>query len=63
MALNNSQYDTIMRSYEQKQLHNQDRLFRHYEEIYRKIPEIKEIDDSISSLSVEKAKLLLNGER
>lgn len=63
MALNNSQYDTIMRSYEQKQLHSQDRLFRHYEEIYRKIPEIKEIDDSISSLSVEKAKLLLNGER
>ena len=52
MALNNSQYDTIMRSYEQKQLHSQDRLFRHYEEIYRKIPEIKEIDDSIASRSV-----------
>lgn len=63
MALNNSQYDTIMRSYEQKQLHSQDRLFRHYEEIYREIPKIKEIDDSISRLSVEKAKLLLGGER
>lgn len=63
MALNNSQYDTIMRSYEQKQLYSQDRLLRHYAKVYQAVPKIKEIDDSISRLSVEKARLLLAGDR
>ena len=33
MALTNSQYDAIMRIYEQKHLRTHDRLTRHYSEI------------------------------
>lgn len=62
MALNNSQYDIIMRIYEQKQSYHQNIQLRRFEEIYQKIPEIKEIDDMISHLSVEKAKQLLLGD-
>ena len=39
MALKNSQYDTIMREYEQKQLHSQDVLNAHYQRVYDCIPE------------------------
>lgn len=62
MGLTNSQYDAIMRSYEQRQLHNKDVLFARYEEVYRKIPALKEIDESISSLGVRQARKLLNGD-
>lgn len=62
MALKNSQYDMIMRMYEQKRLYSRDRLNRRLEEVTMKIPELKEIDNKISSLSVEKARKLLNGD-
>lgn len=62
MGLTNSQYDAIMRTYEQRQLHNKDVLFARYEEIYRRIPALKEIDDSISSLGVAQARRLLGGD-
>ena len=62
MGLSNSQYDAIMRSYEQRQLHNRDILLARYEEVYRKIPALKEIDDSISSIGVRRARNLLNGD-
>ena len=35
MGLKNSQYQAIMRKYEQKQLRNHDILTQHYEEVYR----------------------------
>ena len=47
MALTNSQYDAIMRIYEQKHLRTHDRLTRHYSEIYEKIPRIREIDEEM----------------
>ncbi|MCI5867992.1 MAG: ATP-binding protein [Dorea sp.] len=62
MSLSNSQYDQLMRTYEQKQLDNEYRLRRRYEKIYSLIPEIKEVDHAISSLSVQKARLLLDGD-
>lgn len=62
MALSNPQYDTIMRIYEQRQSDNAYTLRRHYDEIYSKIPKIKEIDDAISSLGVQRAKSLLSGD-
>lgn len=62
MALSNSQYDGIMRIYEQRQSDNEYRLRRRYEKVYSQIPEFKKIDDAISSLSVEKAKKLLEGD-
>lgn len=62
MALNNSQYDTIIRAYEQKQLHNRNILDKRWENVYNQLPELKEINDSISLLSVSHARRLLNGD-
>lgn len=62
MALNNSQYDTILRTYEQKQLYNRDLLDKRYKTVYNQIPELKEIHDSISLLSVNQARKLLSGD-
>lgn len=62
MALNNSQYDTIMRAYEQRQLRSQDNLRRHYEEVYARIPKLRDLEQSLSSLSVSQARKLLTGD-
>lgn len=62
MALKTSQYQTIMRHYEQRQLRNKDILDHHYQEVYRKIPDLKSLDDSISNLSVQYGKKLLGGD-
>ena len=63
MALSNSQYDHLMRTYEQKQLDNEFQLRKRYEKAYALIPELEEMDHSISSLSVKKARLLLDGDQ
>lgn len=62
MALSNSQYDALMRTYEQRQSDNEYTLRRHYDEAYAKIPQLKKIDDTISALGIEKAKSLLEGD-
>ncbi|MEE1314650.1 MAG: ATP-binding protein [Faecalimonas sp.] len=62
MALNNSQYDTILRSYEQRQLQNRYVLEERRRELYARIPELKEIHDTISALSVSQARKLLEGD-
>jgi hypothetical protein len=61
MALSNSQYNQLMRVYEQRQLDNEHRLARRYEEVYERIPKLRELDSSISSFSLKKARLLLDG--
>lgn len=61
MGLKNSQYDAIIREYNKKQLqskHIQDQRLR---EIYEALPEIRELDASVSSLSVAGVKSLLGG--
>lgn len=62
MVLNNSQYDQIMRTYEQRQLHNHKELETHYENAYEKLPALKELHESISALSVRQARKLLDGD-
>lgn len=62
MALKNSQYYAIMREYEQKQLKSRDIQNARYEEVYKKLPEFKSLDESISILSVQYGKKLLDGE-
>ena len=62
MVLNNSQYDLIMRTYEQKQLHNRKELEKRYANAYQKLPELKELHESISALSVGQARKLLEGD-
>lgn len=62
MGLKNSQYQAIMRSYEQKQLKSHDILTRRYEEVYERSPEFQALDESISILSVQYGKRLLGGD-
>ena len=62
MILSNSQYDAIMRTYEQKQLHNRKELEKRYAIAYEKLPALKELHDAISSLSVGQARKLLEGD-
>lgn len=62
MAISNTQYNTIIRDFEKKQLHNRNLLKSRQEEVYRAIPEMKQIHDSISELSIAKARKLLSGD-
>ena len=43
MALTNSQYDHFMRIYEKRQLDNENRLRGRYEEVYDRIPRLREL--------------------
>ncbi len=61
MALRNSQYDILIRAYNQKQLRNKHELDLRTRRIYEQIPRIEEINQEIASVSVAQAKELLNG--
>lgn len=59
MALTNSQYDMIMRDYQNRRLQN-DRIFeKKLDAAYERFPRLKEIDDEIASLSIKKARITL----
>jgi len=62
VAINNTQYDAIFRNYEQKQIHNRDLLDKRRRSVYNLIPEMKDLHNSISMLSVSQARKLLNGD-
>ncbi len=62
MPLKNSQYDAILRTYQQTQLENKHRQDLCIQNAYQKIPELSKIDGQISSLCVSRAKRLLSGE-
>lgn len=52
-----------MREYEKQQMKNHDILKAHYKKVYETIPEYRSLDESISSLSVEHGKRLLEGDK
>ena len=52
MALNNSQYDEIFRSYDAKQLKAQHQLEERTKAAYERSPELKALDASIAEISV-----------
>lgn len=62
MALTNAQYDSIMRGYEKTQSKNTYLLDKRFQEISEKLPEYKETDNAISSLSIARGKKLLEGD-
>lgn len=63
MGISNTQYRDIMFQYDQTRMKNQRLLDERHEALYSKIPELKEIHDSIVELSVEQARTeLLNPE-
>ena len=62
MALLPHQYDEIMRHYDRLRLNNRDIHQKRLSEVYSKIPEYKEIDDKIASVSIAAGKARLRGE-
>ena len=61
MPLTNSQYNAIMRSYEEKQRAARHRLETNTETVYRKIPAYEELDRQVASISIEQGRKLLSG--
>ena len=59
MSLNNSQYDALMRQYNQKQLKHKHEQRDRIRIAYKRIPRLQEIDNEIASLSLKKARALL----
>ena len=62
MGITNKQYNQIIREYERLRLSNIHSLDKRTAEVYKKIPEIREIHNEISSLSVREAKARLLAE-
>lgn len=62
MPLSNSQYDAVMREYGQQQFKNRHEMEERVAEVYRRIPAMKEIDSSISTVAVQSARRLLDGD-
>ncbi|MEE1113638.1 MAG: ATP-binding protein [Eubacterium sp.] len=60
MSLTNSQYDAIMRLYNERQLNNRRELDRRRSDAYAKVPRLSELDDEVTALSLKKALFLLN---
>lgn len=60
MPLTNKQYDAIMRSYDRRQYQSYRELCARQDEIYQKIPRIREIEESISSCSLQQAEKLFD---
>ena len=63
MPLTNSQYDAIMRSYEEKQRASRYRLEKNTREVYQKIPSYEELDGQTAAISIEQGHRLLGGEK
>lgn len=62
MALSNSQYDAIMREYGRQQIENHHQLEERRQEIYRKLPVVRQLEAEIAESSVACAKKLLEGD-
>lgn len=62
MALSNTQYNTLLRRYEEKQLENQHIVMERVLSVYEELPRLMEIDKAISSISVSQAKKLIDGD-
>ena len=52
MAIDNSSYNAIMREYENIRANNRAAQVRRIEEVYEKIPEMKELNNSTGSVAV-----------
>lgn len=62
MPLTQPQYDAIMRTFDEKQTKNRHMMEYRTQLIYDKLPEYKELEQSVSSLSVAYGKSYINGD-
>lgn len=60
MSLTNSQYDAVMRLYQEKQFRQKRRQDQRIRTAEEKIPRLAEIDREVASLSLKKARILLS---
>lgn len=63
MALSNAQYDEIMRCYHERQLRNRHLSQQKQDEINKRLPELKALNDQIATLSVEAARKKLDDDQ
>ncbi|MDE7324276.1 MAG: ATP-binding protein [Lachnospiraceae bacterium] len=63
MPLTNSQYDAVMRVYEEKQRTARYRLEKNTEIVYEKIPAYRELDKQSASISIAQGRKLLEGDK
>lgn len=62
MSLTNSQYNAILRSYEEKQRRTRIELEERTQQVYQTIPEYEYWERQVSTVSIEQGKKLLNGD-
>ena len=60
MAINNSQYNAIMREYDSLQLQNKHELNKRFDEVYGKIPEYQALVESVPSVSMSYTRKFLD---
>lgn len=62
MALSNAQYESIVRGYEKTRDNNRYLLDSRRNEVYTAVPEYQELEESVSTLSISAARLMLSGD-
>ncbi|MDE7283746.1 MAG: ATP-binding protein [Lachnospiraceae bacterium] len=62
MPLTNTQYDIILRDYENRQLKNRHEIERKTEYVYNHVPGYLELDNSVATISVLQGKKYLEGD-
>ena len=61
MAMDNAQFDAIMRKYDQMQFQNKHELNKRFEEVYTKIPEYKALEEAVSTIAMAYGRQLIEG--
>ena len=62
MALSNSQYNAVMREYEQQQVKNRHEQERRIREVYDRVPQIRLLDESTGTRAAACARQVLSGD-
>ena len=63
MALSNSQYDVIMRVYNQRQFQDKREQDKRIAEVYEKVPQVEALSDEIAATMAQAARKILAGDR
>ncbi len=62
MSLTNTQYDAIMRMYDEKQLLNNQIINERSKALYSAVPKLSQLDDEMASVSTNSLRQMLNGD-
>ena len=63
MALSNSQYDAMMRVYNQRQFQDKREQDKRIAEVYEKVPQVEALSDEIAATMAQAARKILAGDR